>query len=74
MYKRKPKAPAQFGLIDKEGIPFAVTVSPDELAKGTIRVKPQVGKEAGSGHGVELKREELVGWLQEELRKWKATQ
>ncbi len=67
MYKAKPKLPKQFEVIDKERIPYAVQVSPGELAKGTIRVKPQVGKEQGSGNDVEIKREELVPWLLEAL-------
>ncbi|GAA6013557.1 hypothetical protein JCM8202_000732 [Rhodotorula sphaerocarpa] len=67
MYKAKPKLPKQFEVIDKERIPYAVQVSPGELAKGTIRVKPQVGKELGSGNDVEIKREELVPWLLEKL-------
>ncbi|GAA6038911.1 hypothetical protein JCM8097_000570 [Rhodosporidiobolus ruineniae] len=63
MYKSKPKLPKQFEVIDKERIPYAVQVSPGELAKGTIRVKPQVGKEEGAGNDIEMKREELVPWL-----------
>ena len=69
MYKAKPKLPKQFEIIDKERIPYAVQVSPGELAKGTIRVKPQVGKEQGSGNDIELKREDLVPWLKEKLGK-----
>ncbi|GAA6017942.1 hypothetical protein JCM11491_001228 [Sporobolomyces phaffii] len=69
MYKAKPKLPKQFEIIDKERIPYAVQVSPGELAKGTIRVKPQVGKEQGSGNDIELKREDLVSWLKEKLGK-----
>ncbi|GAA5855543.1 hypothetical protein JCM8547_007882 [Rhodosporidiobolus lusitaniae] len=69
MYKAKPKLPKQFEQIDKERIPYAVQVSPGELAKGTIRVKPQVGKEQGSGNDVEIKREELVPWLKKALGK-----
>ncbi|GAA5873319.1 hypothetical protein JCM1840_000026 [Sporobolomyces johnsonii] len=69
MYKAKPKLPKQFEVIDKERIPYAVQVSPGELAKGTIRVKPQVGKEQGSGNDIEMKREELIPWLKEKLGK-----
>ncbi|GAA5899439.1 hypothetical protein JCM8208_001646 [Rhodotorula glutinis] len=67
MYKAKPKLPKQFEIIDKERIPYAVQVSPGELAKGTIRVKPQVGKEEGAGNDIEMKREELIPWLLEKL-------
>ncbi|GAA5821337.1 hypothetical protein JCM11251_004577 [Rhodosporidiobolus azoricus] len=69
MYKAKPKLPKQFEIIDKERIPYAVQVSPSELAKGTIRVKPQVGKEQGSGNDVEINRDELVPWLLKALGK-----
>lgn len=67
MYKAKPKLPQQFAFVDKENIPYAVTVSPDELANGQIRVKPQVGKEQGTGNGVLLDRAELVPWLKNAL-------
>ncbi|GAA5967302.1 hypothetical protein JCM11641_000506 [Rhodosporidiobolus odoratus] len=69
MYKAKPKLPKQFEIIDKERIPYAVQVSPGELARGTIRVKPQVGKEQGAGNDVEMKREELIPWLKQALGK-----
>lgn len=69
MYKKKPKAPAQFGYVDKEKIPFAVTVSPDEWSQQQIRIKPQIGKEEGSGHGILLQRNELINWLKQELAK-----
>lgn len=67
MYKRKPKMPAQFAVIEKEHIPYAVTVSPDELSAGQVRVKPQIGKEQGSGNGILLERAELIPWLKKEL-------
>ncbi|KAK4047785.1 Cytoplasmic and mitochondrial histidine tRNA synthetase [Microbotryomycetes sp. JL221] len=67
MYKAKPKLPQQFAFVDKEHIPYAVTVSPDELASGQVRVKPQIGKEQGTGSGVLLPREELVPWLKTAL-------
>ncbi|BGP14605.1 Cytoplasmic and mitochondrial histidine tRNA synthetase [Rhodosporidiobolus nylandii] len=69
MYKAKPKLPKQFEIIDKERIPYAVQVSPSELEKGTIRVKPQVGKEQGAGNDIEMKREELIPWLKNALGK-----
>ncbi|KAK4050173.1 Cytoplasmic and mitochondrial histidine tRNA synthetase [Microbotryomycetes sp. JL201] len=69
MYKVKPKLPQQFAFVDKEQIPYAVTVSPEELALGQIRVKPQVGKEEGAGSGVLLQRSELVPWLKAALQK-----
>lgn len=68
MYKAKPKLPQQFAFVDKEHIPYAVTVSPDELSNGQIRVKPQVGKEqGGTNNGVLLERAELIPWLKKEL-------
>ncbi|SCZ99565.1 BZ3500_MvSof-1268-A1-R1_Chr3-1g06104 [Microbotryum saponariae] len=68
MYKKKPKRPAQFDYVDKERIPFAVIVAPDEMERGEIRIKPQLGKEEAQGLGVLVKRDELVSWLLKELR------
>ncbi|SCV71229.1 BQ2448_2817 [Microbotryum intermedium] len=68
MYKKKPKRPAQFEYVDKERIPFAVIVAPDELERGEIRIKPQLGKEEAQGLGVLVKRDKLVSWLLRELR------
>ncbi|SGY50525.1 BQ5605_C001g00893 [Microbotryum silenes-dioicae] len=68
MYKKKPKRPAQFEYVDKERIPFAVIVAPDEMERSEIRIKPQLGKEEAQGLGVLVKRDELVSWLLKELR------
>ncbi|KAG8842803.1 Cytoplasmic and mitochondrial histidine tRNA synthetase [Tulasnella sp. 330] len=69
MYKAKPKLRAQFEYCDKELIPFAVILGPDELREGFVRVKEQRGKDADSsaGDGEKVKIEELAGWLRERL-------
>lgn len=69
MYKAKPKLRAQFEYCDKELIPFAVILGPDELKEGFVRVKEQRGKDADSsaGEGDKVKIEELAGWLRERL-------
>lgn len=64
MFKTKPKLAKQFETIDKERIPYAVLVAPEELKEGKIRVKAQVGKdEAGGGQGELVDRSELVNYL-----------
>lgn len=69
MYKAKPKLRAQFEYCDKEQIPIAVLVGPDELKEGFVRVKEQKGKEADSAasEGEKVKVDDLVRWLQERL-------
>lgn len=53
MHKAKPKLPAQFGVVDKEGIPFAVILAPNEWNGETrqVRVKQQKGKDSDEGQG-----------------------
>ncbi|KAG9026231.1 Cytoplasmic and mitochondrial histidine tRNA synthetase [Tulasnella sp. JGI-2019a] len=69
MYKAKPKLRAQFEYCDKELIPFAVILGPDELKEGFVRVKEQRGKEADSsaGEGEKVKIDDLVAWLKARL-------
>ncbi|KAF9515855.1 hypothetical protein BS47DRAFT_1381276 [Hydnum rufescens UP504] len=66
-YKVKPKLPKQWETVDKEQIPFAVIIGPDELAEGNVRVKEQKGKELTSGDGEKIPRGELVAWLKERI-------
>ncbi|KAJ1020324.1 hypothetical protein NDA18_005920 [Ustilago nuda] len=67
MHKAKPKLPAQFGVVDKEGIPFAVILAPNEWNGETrkVRVKQQKGKDSDEGQGqgelVDLKQ--LIEYL-----------
>lgn len=70
-YKAKPKWQKQFEIVDKEQIPFAVIIGPDELREGIVRVKEQKGKDASGGeadNGEQVKREELVAWLRQRIR------
>lgn len=70
MYKVKPKAANQFAQVDKDAVPFAVMVSPDELEAGEIIIKPQSvsGQDQGEGgKGIKMKRTEMVPWLLERL-------
>ena len=66
-YKVKPKPAAQFAVVDKDNIPFAVIVAPDELAKGLVRIKPQVGKEEAKNDGEVVERTDMVLWLTKKL-------
>lgn len=58
--------------MNKEQIPFAVIIGPDELKAGFVRVKEQKGKDASGGeavdNGEQVKREELVAWLRQRIR------
>lgn len=68
MYKNKPKLPAQFAAVDKEGTPFAVLLAPAEWnaeSGCTVRVKQQKGKDSaeGQGQGELVPLERLVDYL-----------
>ncbi|CAE6468289.1 unnamed protein product [Rhizoctonia solani] len=68
MYKVTPRLDAQFKVMDKELIPYAVMVGPDEIKDGKVKVKIQYsagGEDAGSQ--VLLSREELIPWLKQKL-------
>ncbi|KZO96420.1 histidyl-tRNA synthetase [Calocera viscosa TUFC12733] len=68
MQKAKPKFRAQFDLIDKERVPFAVLLGPDELKNGIVKVKVQKGKdETKEDEGEVVKRDDLVSWLKQRL-------
>ena len=64
LYKKKPKMQAQFAVVDKEQVPFAVILAPGEWAEGKVRVKQQQGKEEGAGDkGEEVPLAELPAYL-----------
>ncbi|KAJ1302826.1 hypothetical protein OPQ81_003131 [Rhizoctonia solani] len=68
MYKITPRLDAQFKIMDKELIPYAVMVGPDEVKDGKVKVKIQYsagGEDAGSQ--VTLARAELIPWLKQRL-------
>ena len=68
LYKKKPKLQAQFAVVDKEQIPFAVLLAPGEWAAGTVRVKQQLGKdETGENKGEEVKLDALCGYIKSKL-------
>lgn len=69
LYKKKPKLQAQFAVVDKEQIPYAVMLAPGEWAQGKVRVKQQLGKEeAGADKGEEVALADLCAYLQEKQR------
>lgn len=39
LYKVKPKLPAQFKAAEQNGVPFAVILGEDELARGEVKLK-----------------------------------
>jgi histidyl-tRNA synthetase len=67
MHKVKPKLRAQFEYCDKEQIPFAVIVGPDEWKDGFVKVKEQRGKEESTGDGEKVPLDKLVAWIKERL-------
>ncbi|WFD31108.1 histidine--tRNA ligase [Malassezia sp. CBS 17886] len=69
LYKKKPKLQAQFAVVDKEQVPYAVLLAPGEWAQGKVRVKQQLGKEEGSSDkGEEVLLSELTGYLQARIK------
>ena len=68
-YKVKPKLPQQFKAAENGGIPLAVILGEDELARGIVKVK-QMGLLEGhpEKEGVDVKREDLVAEVQKRLK------
>jgi histidyl-tRNA synthetase len=68
MYKSKPKLQAQFNVCDKEVIPFAVIIGPDEVEQGLVKIKDMRAKVEGEGSsGVLIPRDQLIATLKEKL-------
>lgn len=68
MFKENPKDRAQFSAADSDQIPFVAILAPKELAAGTVRIKPQVGKDAaGDSKGEEVKMTEVISYLKQKL-------
>ncbi|KAF5381598.1 hypothetical protein D9615_005532 [Tricholomella constricta] len=72
--KNKPKHQAQFAASEKDEVPFAIIIAPEELAAGFVRVKEQkwqfvdgekVKVKTEGDKGTQVRREELVGWLKQ---------
>lgn len=70
LYKTKPKPAAQFAAVDKDGVPLAVLLAPEEWKSGEVRVKEQRGRdsEEGAGKGEVVKVEELVNYLKKKIQ------
>ena len=72
MAKNKPKLPAQFAAGERDEVPFAIILGADELKAGLVKVKEQRwqlvdGKKVkveSAETGQEVKRAELIEWLQ----------
>ena len=69
IYKNKPKVQASFAAIEKDKVPFAVMLAPEEWKQGVVRVKAQKGKDSdeGAGKGDEVKLEELPAYLKQRI-------
>lgn len=67
-YKLKPKTQAQFTSIEKDSVPWAIILAPQEWeAEGgpSVRVKQQKGKgsEEGESNGEVVKVEDLAAYM-----------
>lgn len=71
MYKSKPKTQKQFEIVDRDQIPFAIILGPEELKSGHVRIKEQVGKEGNLAIqdkcGVVVERSQMISLLKERL-------
>ncbi|KDN53486.1 histidyl-tRNA synthetase [Tilletiaria anomala UBC 951] len=69
LYKNKPKVQQSFAAIEKDRVPFAVMLAPEEWKAGIVRVKAQLGKgsEEGAGKGDEVKLDKLVSYLKSRI-------
>ncbi|KDQ62968.1 hypothetical protein JAAARDRAFT_28953 [Jaapia argillacea MUCL 33604] len=71
--KNKPKIAAQFAAGEKDEVPFAVILGPDELKQGLVTVKEQKweladGKKTkieSTDKGVQVRRDDLIRWLKD---------
>jgi len=62
LFKMKPSAGHQFEAIERDRIPIAVLIGPDELKEGKVRIKKQRGKQVDSAEdkGVVVSRSEMI--------------
>ncbi|QRV80482.1 histidyl-tRNA synthetase [Ceratobasidium sp. AG-Ba] len=68
MHKLKPKLQRQFEVLEKEQIPYALMIGPDEVKEGMVKVKTQLSA-GGDAAGQEEKmpRSEVISWLKQRL-------
>jgi histidyl-tRNA synthetase len=51
LYKVKPRSDAQWSTLERDAIPIAVFVGSREWTEGKVRIKEQLGKDAGKAQG-----------------------
>jgi histidyl-tRNA synthetase len=68
-WKVKPKLPQQFKAAENGGVPLAVILGEDELARGEVKIK-EMGLPEGhpEKEGVQIKREDLIPELKKRLQ------
>lgn len=68
MHKLKPKLQRQFEVLEKELIPYALIIGPDEVKDGLVKVKTQLSA-GGDAAGKEeiVPRPEVISWLKQRL-------
>ncbi|KAG6839852.1 hypothetical protein C0991_011062 [Blastosporella zonata] len=71
--KNKPKHQTQFAASEKDEVPFAIIIAPEEWSAGYVRVKEQKwefadgqkAKVKSEDKGTQVKRKDLVAWLKQ---------
>lgn len=73
LMKKKPKLPAQFKAAETSGVPFAIILGEEELAKGQVKIK-EMGLEEGhpEKEGVQVELDNLVEEMRARIEKSKA--
>ncbi|KAI9227899.1 MAG: histidyl-tRNA synthetase [Piptocephalis tieghemiana] len=66
MYKAKPKLQPQFNICDRDHIPLAVIIGPDEIANGQVKIKDMRAKDQEGG-GAMFSRKDMVAELKRRL-------
>lgn len=74
LYKNKPKPAPQFTAIERDAVPLAVMIAPDEYKNGSVIVKEQKGKDSaeGQGKGDAVPLDQVVDYVRAKLAAAKA--
>jgi histidyl-tRNA synthetase len=69
LYKNKPKPGPQWTAIERDAVPLAVMIAPEEYKSGMVIIKEQKGKESeeGQGKGDAVKIEDMVSYVKAKL-------
>ena len=69
LYKNKPKPGPQWTALQRDGVPLAVMILPEEYSKGMVVIKEQKGRdsEEGQGRGDTVAIDDMVTYVKEKL-------